>query len=166
MSSEAQKYNVVVTRVFDAPIEEIWNAWSDSDQVMRWWGPQGFTAPVANMDFREGGTSLVCMRAPIELGGQDLYNTWTYSKIVPMQRIEFVQNFADEHGNWVSPASIGLPAEIPFEVPHVIIFRVIEENQTEITITEYGYPSQQIVEMSAMGMEQVLDKMAAIVVGV
>ena len=165
MSSEAQTFNMVIPRVFDAPIEEIWKAWSDSDQVMRWWGPQGFTAPVAEMDFREGGASLVCMRAPVEFGGQDLYNTWTYTKIVPMQRIEFVQNFADEQGNKVAPAAMGLPPDIPFEVPHTILFRVIDENCTEITVTEYGYPSQQIVEMSSAGMEQCLDKMAASVVG-
>ena len=51
--------DLVVTRIFDAPVEQVWKAWSDPDQVMRWWGPHGFTAPVAKMDFREGGTSLV-----------------------------------------------------------------------------------------------------------
>ncbi len=43
------------------------------------------------MDFREGGTSPVCMRAPQEMGGQDMDSTWAYQKIVPMQRIEFIQ---------------------------------------------------------------------------
>jgi uncharacterized protein YndB with AHSA1/START domain len=47
------------------------------------------------MDFREGGTSLVCMRSP---DSQDLYNNWTYREIVPMQRIEFIQNVSDEEG--------------------------------------------------------------------
>ncbi len=69
MSAEPVKHNMVVTRVFDASVEQVWKAWSDSGQVMRWWGPTGFTAPVARMDFREGGTSLVCMRAPKEFGG-------------------------------------------------------------------------------------------------
>jgi hypothetical protein len=50
---------------------------------MQWWGPEGFTCPVAKMDFREGGTSLVCMSSP-EYG--DLYSNWEYQKIVPMQR--------------------------------------------------------------------------------
>ena len=39
------------------------------------WGPNGFTSPCAEIDFREGGISLVCMRAPEEMGGQDLYST-------------------------------------------------------------------------------------------
>ena len=78
MSTE---HNVVVTRVLDAPVEPVWRAWSESEQVMRWWGPTGFTCPVARMDVREGGTSLVCMRSP---DGHDIYNTWTYERVVPM----------------------------------------------------------------------------------
>jgi uncharacterized protein YndB with AHSA1/START domain len=161
MSTEPIKRNVVVTRVFDEPVEQVWKAWSDAEQVKRWWGPTGFTCPVANMDFREGGASLVCMRAPKEFGGQDLYNTWTYLKIVPMQQIEFIQNFADKDGNKVAPADMGLPPEIPFDVRHVILFKTVGDKRTEMTVTEFGYPSDQIVEMSKAGMEQCLDKMAA-----
>jgi len=58
-------------------------------------GPRGFTAPLADMDVREGGTSLVSMRSP---DGHDFYNTWSYEKVVPDQRLEFVSHFADEHG--------------------------------------------------------------------
>ena len=86
----SQTYNVVVTRVFDASIQEVWSAWSDPDYVRQWWGPTGFTCPLAEMDFREGGTSLVCMRAPQEFGGQEMYNTWTYHQIDPKKRIEFL----------------------------------------------------------------------------
>ncbi len=161
MSTEAKTHNVVVTRVFDAPVEQIWKAWSDSEQLKRWWGPTGFTAPVANMNFREGGTSLVCMRAPQEYGGQDIYNTWTYRKIVPMQQIEFIQNFADKEGKPIAPTTLGLPPEIPYEVRHVLAFEALADNKTKFTVTEYGYPSEQIVEMSKMGMEQSLDKLAA-----
>jgi uncharacterized protein YndB with AHSA1/START domain len=103
------KRDLVVTRVFDAPFESMWRAWSDPEYVMRWWGPVGFTSPLARMDFREGGTSLVCMRSP---EGQDLYNTWTYRKISPLERIEFIQRFADEDGKEVDPVDMGLPPDI------------------------------------------------------
>jgi uncharacterized protein YndB with AHSA1/START domain len=79
--TEAKKQNLVVTRVFDAPVGQVWKAWSDPDCVMRWWGAEGFTSPLARIDFREGGTSLVCMSSP-EYG--DLYSTWQYRNIVPM----------------------------------------------------------------------------------
>lgn len=161
MSAEPVKHNMVITRVFDAPVERVWKTWSDSDEVKKWWGPAGFTCPVAEIDFREGGTSLVCMRAPQEYGGQDFYNLWTYQKIVPMQQIEFIQYFADKDRNKVAPAEVGLPPEIPFEVRHVITFKVLSDKKTELAITEYGYPSEQLVEISRAGMNQCLDKMAA-----
>ena len=77
--------DLVVTRVVAGPVGQVWQAWTDPEQVRRWWGPTGFTCPLARMDVREGGTSLVAMRSP---QGQDLYNTWTYRSIVPHQRVD------------------------------------------------------------------------------
>jgi uncharacterized protein YndB with AHSA1/START domain len=150
--------NMVVTRVFDAPVEQVWHAWTDPEHVMRWWGPTGFTAPVARMDVREGATSLVCMRSP---EGQDLYNTCTYRRIVPQRRIEFVQRFSDENGNAIDHATMGLPPGIPREVPHLVTFEAVGDGKTELTVTEHGYGSDEIVEVSRAGMQQCLDKMAA-----
>src|SRR5664279_5577600 len=62
-------YDVISTREFAAPATEVWRAWSDPEYVTQWWGPHGFTSPSADLDFRVGGTSLVCMRAPAEFGG-------------------------------------------------------------------------------------------------
>jgi uncharacterized protein YndB with AHSA1/START domain len=160
MSTEAMKQDLVLTRVFDAPIEQVWKAWSDGEQVMRWWGPNYFMSPSAKMDFREGGVSLVCMRAPKEFGGQDMYNTWTYLKIVPMQQIEYLNHFSDENGTRVDPATLGLPADMPEEMRHLITFKDLGDNRTELTVTEFGWPVGQMMEMSRMGMEQCLDKMA------
>lgn len=156
----AQKKDLVLTRVFDAPIELVWNAWADPEQVKRWWGPTGFTCPVAKIDFREGGTSLVCMRAPKEFGGQDMYNTWSYRKIVSMSRIEFIFHFTDKDGTRIDPATLGLGPDMPQEVRHDIAFKVLGEGKTEMTVTEYGYTSDQIVDLSRAGLEQCLDKMA------
>ncbi len=106
----AEKRDLVVTRVFDAPVEQVWKAWSDPEYVMQWWGPEGFTSPLARMDFREGGTSLVCMRSP-EYGDQ--YNIWTYRKIVPTERIEYISNLADKDGNKADPVKMGMPPDFP-----------------------------------------------------
>ncbi|NJO84895.1 MAG: SRPBCC domain-containing protein [Blastochloris sp.] len=160
MSAEPEKRDIVITRIFDAPVEQVWKAWSDGEHVMRWWGPTGFTSPRAAMDFREGGTSLVCMRAPKEFGGQDMYNTWTYRNIVPMQVIDFIQSFADENGQKIDPATLGLPPEMPQDVRTVVTFKSQGDNKTEIIVTEYDWPVGQMMEMSKMGMEQCLDKMA------
>ena len=156
-----KQWDVVVTRTLDAPVELVWQAWSDAEQVMRWWGPKGFTSPSAAMDFREGGRSLVCMRAPKEFGGQDMYNTWTYSKIEPHKLIEFIVNFTDEHGAKLDPAKIGMPPGVPQDVRHVITFKAVAHNRTEMTVTEYGYTLVQAHDISKAGLEQCLDKMAA-----
>ena len=152
--------NLSVTRTFDAPVEKVWKQWSESENVMRWWGPTGFTSPFAKMDFREGGVSLVCMRAPKEFGGFDMYNTWSYKKIVPHERIEFVLNFSDKDGNKLDPAKMGLPPGIPLDVPHVITFKSLGDNKTEMTVNEYGYTTDTAVQTSKAGLEQCLDKMA------
>jgi uncharacterized protein YndB with AHSA1/START domain len=115
------------------------------------------------MDFREGGTSLVCMRAPQEfLGGQDLYNTWHYQEIAPMERIEYNLNFTDEDGKRIDPAKVGLPADLPQGVRNVVAFEALGEGRMEMTVTEYGYTSEEIMELSKAGLEQCLDKMEAI----
>ena len=160
-SGTTEAKTMTLTRTFDAPVAEVWKHWSDSDKVMKWWGPTGFTSTLAKMDFREGGVSLVCMRAPKEFGGFDMYNTWTYKKIVPNERIEFTLNFSDKDGNKLDPAKMGLPPGIPKDVPHVITFKALGDNKTELTIVESGYTTDQAVETSKAGMEQCLDKMAA-----
>jgi uncharacterized protein YndB with AHSA1/START domain len=158
-------HDVHVTRVFDAPVEQVWKAWSEAEYVMQWWGPTGFTCPLARMDFREGGVSLVCMRAPVEFGGQDFYNTWTYSTIVPMQRIEYILHFTDESGRVLDPADIGLPAGIPNGVRNVNIFKDLGDGRTELAIAEHSYNSEQARDLSKAGLEQCLDKMAAVLAG-
>lgn len=158
MSNEEQTHDVIVTRTLDAPRERVWQAWSDPNDVTTWWGPQGFTSPMCRMDFREGGTTLVCMRSE---QGWELYNTWSYRSIEPPARIEFVQGFADEHGNSVAPADLGLPPGIPEVVRHVVSLVAGDDDTTELTVHEYGYPNEEIAEVSRAGMEQCIDKMAS-----
>ncbi len=119
------------------------------------------------MDFRVGGASLVCMRAPAEYGGQDMYHTWTYTRIDPHERIEFVSNFADKDRAHLDPAAMGMPPGVPHEVPHVITFNKAtgDDRRTQMSVTEYGYTTEQARDLSKAGMEQCLDKMAAMFAG-
>jgi hypothetical protein len=55
----AETFDLSLTRTFNAPVERVWKAWSNGNDIMKWWGPRAFTAPVATLDFREDGTSLV-----------------------------------------------------------------------------------------------------------
>jgi uncharacterized protein YndB with AHSA1/START domain len=153
---KSETRDLVGARTFDAPVADVWKYWAESEGVKRWWGPTGFTAPLVRMDFREGGTSLVCMRAP---NGQDFYNTWTYRKIDPLKRIEFILGWADKDGRKIDPVTMGLPPDIPQEVLHVVTFKDVN-GKTELTVTEYGYKSDQTLDLSKQGLEQCLDKMA------
>ncbi len=162
MTTEPEKRDLVITRVFNAPAKEVWKAWSEPELVMRWWGPNGFTCPVARMDFREGGTSLVCMRAPKAFGGQDYYNTWTYEKIVPLNSIVYILRFTDRDGLPTDPVEQGLSAEIPKEMRHEVGFRALGKDESEVTVIEYGWTAGPLMEMPKMGLEQCLDKMAAL----
>jgi uncharacterized protein YndB with AHSA1/START domain len=158
-----KKRDLVVTRVFDAPLELVWKAWTDPAYVMQWWGPDHFTSPSAKMDFREDGVSLVCMRAPQEFGGQDMYSTWLYQKIVPMERIEFIQNLADKEGNLIDPAQLGLPPEFPRDIRTVVTLKDLGNGRTEMTVIEYSMPmaDTEIGRNAEIGLNQSLDKMAA-----
>lgn len=155
-----ERRDIVVRRVFDAPVELVWKAWTDPQEVTRWWGPTGFTSPIARMDSREGGTSLVSMRSP---DGQDFYSTWTYRKIVTMQRIEYIHNLADRDGKKVDPVQLGLPPDFPEDTLTVVTFRALGDDKTEMTITEYAVApaGSQMLENAEVGLNQSIDKMAA-----
>jgi uncharacterized protein YndB with AHSA1/START domain len=141
-------------------VDRVWKAWTDPELVMRWWGPRGFTCPFARLDFCVGGRSLVCMRAPKEFGGQDMFSTWTYTRIVPSHEFEYLHHFADGEGQTLEPAALGLPAEMPSEIRNRVTFRAVGPDRTEVTVTEYDWPVGQMMELSKQGMEQCLDKMA------
>jgi uncharacterized protein YndB with AHSA1/START domain len=159
--SAPQTRDLVITRIFDSPVECVWKAWTEPERVMQWWGPHHFTSPRAEMDVREGGTSIVCMRAPKECGGQDMYNTWVYTKIVPMQSLEFIQNLSDKHGNKTEPVKLGMPPDFPVDQRNLVTFKAVDHNKTEMTVTEYGWTAGQMLPLAETGLNQCLDKMAA-----
>jgi uncharacterized protein YndB with AHSA1/START domain len=86
---------------------------------------------------------------------------WTYTRIDPHERIEFVSNFANEDGTHLDPGAMGMLQGVPHDVPHVIVFNAAGGNGTEMTVTEHGYTSEQAHDLSRAGMEQCLEKVAA-----
>lgn len=158
--NNVRKEDLVVTRIIDAPIELVWQAWTDPEHVKRWWGPKDYTSPTCKIDLREGGKYLFCMRAPKEQGGQDFYSTGVYKKIVPRERLEFTQGLADKEGNSIDPAQVGMPPDFPKEVRMVIIFKAKGE-MTELTITEYNWTVGQMYVYALAGLHQSIDKLAA-----
>jgi uncharacterized protein YndB with AHSA1/START domain len=160
--ANVEKRDLVITRLFDAPIEVVWKAWTDPEYVMRWWGPTGFTSPSCKIDFREGGTFIFHMRAPKEFqGGSDFYTAGVYKKIVPLKLIEFSQGLADKDGNRIDPATMGMPADFPKEIPSALAFKRVGD-KTELTVTERDWTVGQMRDMSEAGMNECLDKLALV----
>jgi uncharacterized protein YndB with AHSA1/START domain len=160
-----ETFDVVVSRIFPVPPDQAWRAWSESDLVKQWWGPTGFSCPLADVDLRVGGRTLVAMRAPAEFGGGDMYSTWTYSEVVPHSRIEYVFNFADPQGNRLVPADLGMPPGVPDDGEHLVTFDDLGDGRTEMTIIEHGYTTEDARNLSQAGLEQCVDKMEAIFAG-
>jgi uncharacterized protein YndB with AHSA1/START domain len=113
---------------------------------------------MCRIDLRPGGSYLFAMRAPKEQGGQDSYTGGTYSKIVPMERLEFSQSLTDKDGNRVDPAQLGMPPDFPREIRTVVVFKA-KGQMTELTITEYDWPVSQMYVYSLAGLHQSIDKL-------
>ncbi len=157
-----QKERMVVTRVFDAPRELLWKAWTDPKYVMQWWGFKGCTAPVCKMDFRVGGKFLICMRTP---DGQEGWNGGEYHEIVPYEKIVSSMYFADSEGNKLDPAQMGIEHEAIEGAYDVTIFEDLGNGQTKLTLI--GNETMENAKNSGQleGWNETLDKVAAVVAG-
>src|SRR5438045_451816 len=100
--------SIIIERVFDAPRELVWKAWTDPQMVKKWWGPEGFNSPSVKIDLRVGGKYTYAMHGP--KGSQwdkDMYSSGVYKEIVPLEKIATTDYFSDENGNKVSPEDYG-----------------------------------------------------------
>lgn len=147
---------IVVKRVFDAPVTEVWKYWTDAAYVQKWWGPRMFSCPMATLDVRVGGVSVVAMQSP---DGQVFYSSWTYITVIPLEKIEYIHNLADKDGKTLDPVSVGMPADFPQGVQSTITFTKVGEDKTEMIVTEY-FPVSSMSANAKLGLEQSIEKMA------
>lgn len=159
---DESKKELVITRVFDAPREDVWKAWTDPEEFKKWWGPKDFTAPVANIDFRVGGKYHAAMHGPAGTEfDKDMWSTGTYREIIPMEKIIVSDSFADEAGNIVSASYYGMPDTFPMEALVEITFED-QDGKTKMTLR---YPSTEGIEGKTLedmtqGWNQSFDKLA------
>lgn len=86
-AKDSSDRELVITRVFDAPRELIWDAWTDPKHVAQWFGPRGFTTPVCELDLRSGGAILIHMRGP---DGTVHPMTGVYQEVVRPERLVYM----------------------------------------------------------------------------
>lgn len=94
-SIDVEERELVITRIFDAPRDEVFRAWTELDRVARWWGPQGFVTTYCDMDIRPGGTFRVCMRSP---EGAEHWKRGVYREVVAPERLVFTFAWEDAEG--------------------------------------------------------------------
>lgn len=155
-----KNHDLIIIREFDAPVSSVWRAWTEAALIKKWWGPDRFSCPSADIDFRVGGRALIAMRSPKDFGGGDMFNLWEYKKIVPMQRIEFVSNLCHKDGRKADPQALGMPPDFPIDMLYELEFTELGGQRSKLSITEHGWSPGQMMRLAEMGMEQSLGKLA------
>ena len=93
--SASAEREIVISRIFDAPRELVWNAWTDPKHVVKWWGPRGFTTTIEEMDVRPGGVWRHTMHGP---DGANYPNKSVFTEVVKHERIVFSHSGGKEGG--------------------------------------------------------------------
>ena len=147
---------VVIERIFDAPVEVIWQMWTDPKHFAGWYGPPGASIPVANMDVRVGGTRLVCMVVETPNGTMRMWFSGVYREVVTNQRLVYTDSMSDEHGNVLSPTEMGMPDGHPTTTEVIVVLAEID-GRTKMVMTHVGIPAG---SPGAMGWTMAFDKLA------
>jgi uncharacterized protein YndB with AHSA1/START domain len=85
----------VISRVLNASQDKVWKAWTEREELMKWFGPKGVTMPAARMDFRTGGEFHYCMRTP---EGHDMWGKWVFREIDAPNKLVLISSFSDAQG--------------------------------------------------------------------
>ena len=93
MTDTPDSNEIAITRVYDAPVQLVWDAWTDPEQVAQWWGPRGFTLTTHSKDLRPGGSWVYTMHGP---DGVDYPNMTRYIEVEPCSRLVY-DHGANDH---------------------------------------------------------------------
>ena len=139
-----------IERVFDAPRELVFKAWTDPAHVARWWGPKGFANPVCEVDARPGGTFLIHMTAP---DGAVYPTKGTFHEVVPPERLVVTSTAFDDEN--------GVPQ---LEVRNTVTFADLGGGRTKLTLHALVLKSTPELQPALAGMNsgwnQSFDKLA------
>ena len=139
----ATENSIVITRVFAAPAERIFAAWTDSELLKQWMGPGSVTVSIAEVDLTVGGSYTLVMNDP---KGATHIPSGTYEEIVPNEKLAFSWSWADSD-----------------EVTHVALeMRKIDDNETELTLTHTGFAEASVRDHHEEGWNGCLDKLTKV----
>jgi len=93
MTSKNKPNELYLTRIYDAPVKMVWEAWTDPEQAAQWWGPRGFTITTHSKSLKPGGIWHYTMHGP---DGTDYPNKTKYHEVVPLSRLVYDHGGNDE----------------------------------------------------------------------
>ncbi|WP_427872559.1 SRPBCC family protein [Flavobacterium sp. MMS24-S5] len=95
-SVDKENKRVSVKREFDAPLSNVWSAWTEPEILDLWWAPAPFKSKTKNMEFKEGGRRLYAM---VGSDGAERWSYFEYSSISPKTNFKHSATFSDAEGN-------------------------------------------------------------------
>lgn len=95
MSNAENPNEAVFVRIFDAPRQVVWDAWTKEEHLKQWFGPTGSQITYAKMELRSGGSFHYCMKHG-EHG--EMWGIWKFREVDPPKKIQLVQSFSDRDG--------------------------------------------------------------------
>ncbi len=141
---ETDQRTLVLSRTLSAPRELVFQAWTDPNHLVRWWGPTDFTLPHCEQDFRVGGKYRFCMRAP---DGSDHWVRGTYTHINAPSRLVFTWLREDGEGDiWCD----------------TVVEIVLEQRGTStlLTLNQTTFATVAHCEEHSLGWNECLDRLA------
>ena len=128
MLAENKSADFVISRVFDAPRDLVWQCFTDPERMKEWWRPKGCTVVASNMDFRVGGTYLGAMRDP---GGNIMWGKFVYREITPPTKLVWAHSFSNEAGGITRHP---LSATWPLELLTTVTLEEQPDGKTKVTL--------------------------------
>jgi uncharacterized protein YndB with AHSA1/START domain len=129
--SSAPDRTVVISRVFDAPRELVFEAWTKPEYLLRWFAPHGCSFHIERIDVRPGGGFHSCIRD----GSFECWCVGVYEEIVRPERLVYTLAIADRDGNKVAPATVGHDARWPPETRLDVTFEELD-GKTRLTLRQ------------------------------
>jgi uncharacterized protein YndB with AHSA1/START domain len=131
--------SILVSRAFNAPLEKVWSAYTESELLEQWWAPQPWKAVTKKMNFAVGGYWLYAMVSP---ENEKHWGRMDYTAITPHKSFAIKDSFCDEEGNRNPslPVSEGTIAFTETAPGTLVDFKMVYSSEKEIqTIIEMGF---------------------------
>jgi uncharacterized protein YndB with AHSA1/START domain len=131
-----------IEREFNAPVNQLFDAFTTSEALKAWWWPKGLYSDRIEIDFREGGRYFINMKG-LERGAQGGGGmTGQFEQIAQNKRIAMTDEFADEDGNAISAEEAKMPGAWPEQIRIAFDFDSVDRNRSRFTLSQQGIPAE------------------------